>query len=161
MIYSTSITTAAKGTEKNATRTTIKITKGLIWLMEIDFPAGCVGLVHAQLFDGKYQLLPASPGKNLSGDGQLLRYDDSYLKEAAPFELTLVSWNEDELWTHNIQVRIGVASSRLFMARYLPSVGWEDFAKEMEKARAGQRALMVSQTKALLKEIEQPEDGDK
>ncbi len=153
MIYSTSITTSAKGSEETATRTPIRVTKGLIWLMEVDFPAGCVGLVHVQLFDVSYQLLPASPGNNLSGDGQLLRYDDSYLKEAAPFEITLKTWNEDELWDHTIQVRIGLVSTRLFMARYLPSVGWADFALEMEKTRAAQRVEQTSQTKVLLKQM--------
>jgi len=151
MIYSTAITTLSGGSEGSATRTIIKITKGLIWLLEVDFPAGCVGLVHVQLFDGNYQLLPASPGKNLSGDGQLLRYDDSYLKESAPFELTLVTWKEDELWDHHIQVRIGVASSRLFMARYLPSVGWADFAKELARARQTQEAQKVESIEAILK----------
>lgn len=151
MIYSTTITTQPGGSVGSAVRTTIKITKGLIWLMEVDFPAGCVGLVHAQIFDGKYQLLPASPGKSLSGDGQLLRYEDSYLKESAPFELTLVTWNEDELWPHNIQVRIGLASSRLFMARYLPSVGWKDFAKEMELERQVQREVNIEQAQEILK----------
>jgi len=151
MIYSTSITTAIKGTQATAVRTTIKITKGLIWLLEVDFPTGCVGLVHVQLFDGNYQLLPASPGKTLFGDGKLLRYDDSYLKESSPYELTLVTWNEDELWPHTIQVRIGVASTRLFMARYMPSVGWADFAVEMEKSREMQREVSLVQAQEILK----------
>ena len=153
MIYAASIRTSPGKSEATATRTPIKITKGLIWLIEVDFPAGCVGLVHVQLFDGKYQLLPASPGKTLAGQNQLLRYDDSYLKEAAPYELTLVTWNEDELWPHNIQVRIGVASSRLFMARYLPSVGWKDFAMEMEKTRQEQKDMSLLQAKELLKQM--------
>jgi len=161
MIYSTSITTAAGGSEATATRTTVKITKGLIWLMEVDFPAGCVGLVHVQLFDGSYQLLPASPGKTLSGDGQLLRYDDSYLKEAAPFELSLKTWNTDELWDHSIQVRIGVASTRLFMARYLPSVGWADFALEMEKTRQSQRKESQLQVEEILKQLGEPGEVNK
>jgi len=99
MIYGTGITTAAGGSKATATRTILRLTKGLIWLMEVDFPPGCVGLVHVQIFDGNYQLLPASPDKDLSGDGRLLRYDDLYLKEAAPFEVSIVTWNEDELWS--------------------------------------------------------------
>ena len=153
MIYTTLITAAAKGTKKTAVRTTLKINKGLIWLMEVDFPPGCVGLTHVQIFDGKYQLLPASPDKDLSGDGQLLRYDDLYLKEAAPFELVVTTWNTDELWDHTIQVRIGVASTRLFMGRYLPSVGWEDFAVEMDKARSDQQAMKTQQIKDALAQL--------
>ena len=121
--------------------------------MEVDFPPGCVGLVNVQIFDGSYQLLPASPVKTLLGDGVLLRYDDLYLKESAPYELVIVTWNEDELWNHTVQVRIGLASTRLFMARYLPSVGWEGFAKEMDKARAGQEDVKAEQTKEIIKQI--------
>lgn len=154
MIYSTLITTSAGKSKGSATRTPLKITKGLVWLMEVDFPPGCVGLVHVQIFDGSYQLLPASPDKTLSGDGRLLRYDDLYLKEAAPFELTVVTWNTDELWDHNIQVRVGMASTRLFMARYLPAVGWEDFATQMEKARVEQAAIKEAQLLEILSKIQ-------
>ena len=153
MIYTTLITAQAKGTKQAAVRTPLKINKGLIWLMEVDFPPGCVGLVHVQIFDGKYQLLPASPDMDLSGDGQLLRYDDLYLKEAAPFELVVVTWNTDELWDHTVQVRIGVASTRLFMGRYLPSVGWEDFGIEMEKVRENQKEVKRKQIQDALTQL--------
>ena len=153
MIYTSLITTTAKGSKQTATRTVMKITKGLIWLMEVDFPPGCVGLAHVQLYDGKYQLLPASPDKDLSGDGQLLRYDDLYLKEAAPFELNILTWNTDELWDHTIQIRVGVASTRLFMARYLPSIGWEGFTQQMDQARIDQEKIKQDQVKEILKAI--------
>lgn len=159
MIYSALITNTPGGTAQNPTRTVLKITKGLIWLMEVDFPSGSMGLAHVQLFDGSYQLLPASPGKTLSGDGRLLRYDDLYLKEAAPFELVIVSWNEDELWDHTIQVRVGLASTRLFMARYLPSVGWEDYTSEMNKVHEQQEALKVLQAEEILKILGEPVTG--
>ena len=151
MIYSTSITTANSKSKASATRTKLKITKGLIWLLEVDFPPGCVGLVHVQIFDGSYQILPASPDKTLSGDGRLLRYDDLYLKSAAPFELTIVTWNEDELWDHNIQIRIGLASTRLFMARYLPTIGWEDFAAQMGEVQKDQAKGKAEQVIELVK----------
>ena len=153
MIYGTGITCPVNGSKLTATRTTLKITKGLIWFMEVDFPPGCVGLVNVQIFDGSYQLLPATPEKTLLGDGVLLRYDDLYLKESAPYELVIVTWNEDELWNHTVQVRIGLASTRLFMARYLPSVGWEGFAKELDKARTGQEEVKAEQTKEIIKQI--------
>jgi len=151
MIYSASITTLAGKSKATPTRTQLRLTKGLIWLLEVDFPPGCCGLVHVQIFDGSYQLLPASPDKTLSGDSRLLRYDDLYLKEAAPFELTIVTWNTDELWDHTIEVRVGMASTRLFMARYLPSIGWEDFAAEMVKVSTAQEAQKIEQAEEILK----------
>lgn len=159
MIYTKGITTSAGGSEGNPTRTVIKVTKGLVWLMEVDFPPGCVGLVNVQIFDGGYQVLPASPRDTLLGDNRLLRYDDLYLKERAPFEFTIVTWNNDELWDHTIQIRIGLASTRLFMARYLPSIGWEGFAKEMEKAREDQEKIRQVQAEEILKILGEPVTG--
>jgi len=153
MIYATGITTAANGSKADPYRTVLRVNKGLIWFVEVDFPPGCMGLVNVQIFDGSYQLLPASPDKALCGDGVLLKYDDLYLKEAAPFELTIVTWNEDDLWDHTIQVRIGMASTRLFMARYLPSIGWEGFAIEMDSARANQEALRITQAQEILESL--------
>ena len=153
MIYTASITTTAGGSKQAATRTIIKVTKGLIWNMEVFFPPGCTGLTHVQFFDGSYQILPASPGNTLIGDGQLLRYDDLYLKEAAPFELVIVSWNEDTFYDHTIQIRIGMASARLFMARYMPSLGWEDFTRQMDQARTDQEKNKEAQAREVLKEL--------
>ena len=151
MIYSTRITTTAGKSKTTHTRTPLKINKGLIWLLEVDFPPGCVGLVHVMIYDGKYQLLPASPGITLAGNAQLLRYEDLYLKESAPYELSIITWNEDDLYDHTIQVRIGMASTRLYMARYLPAIGWEDFTKKLDKARAIEEKLKKKQTREILK----------
>lgn len=153
MIYGASITASAGGSAANPDRTTLKVTKGLIWLVEVDFPPGCAGLMNVQILDGKYQICPASVGYSLKGDWALLTYDDLYLKEAAPWELTIITWNEDELWDHTVQVRIGMVSARLFMARYMPTLAWEDFAQEMERVREGQAAQYEQQMAAIFQQL--------
>ena len=87
MIYVKTITTEANTTIDNLPETVMTITKGLIFMIEVEFPAGCTGLVHIQILDGGYQLFPATPGEFLRGDNANVRYDDTYLKMAAPYEL--------------------------------------------------------------------------
>jgi len=153
VIYSSSITTLANTAELSKADVTLKLTGGLIWLFEVDFPPGCCGLLHVQIFDGLYQVLPASVGEDLHGDGVTYRFDDLYLKQAAPFELKIRTWNNDETWDHSTQVRIGLAASRAEISRYLPLLAFEDFEKMFAESIASQEVIRQAQLEAIIKEI--------
>ncbi len=145
MIYSATIKTEANTAKVDTVNTVIRITKGLVWLVEVEFPAGCSGLAHIQIFDGKYQLFPASPGDSLHSDGAVLSFDDLYLKQAAPFQFVIKTWNLDETHPHTLQVRIGFASSEVFMSRYMPSVTWDKFNESLKLAAQEQERLRQEQ----------------
>lgn len=141
MIYSATITLQPGTTAENAVKTLLEINKGLIWRIEVEFPAGCCGLVHLQIFDSSYQVFPATPGESLRGENVIVGYDDLYLKNAAPYELTLRAWNDDEVYEHTIQVRIGMATTEAFMSRYMPSITWDRFAETMARAAEQQETM--------------------
>jgi len=153
MIYSSTITTAANTAEKSIDDTSLIITSGLIWLLEVDFPSGCCGLQHVQIFDGSYQVLPASPGESLHGDNVTARFDDLYLKQAAPFELKIRTWNLDDTWQHTVNIRVGVASSRAEMSRYMPAMAWDNFEKLLAETITNQEAIRKIQLEAALKNL--------
>ncbi len=153
MIYSASITTPANTAKGAAKKTVLKVTKGLLWVVEIEFPAGCAGLTHIQIFDGLYQVFPASPGDSLHSDGAVLSYDDIYFKTAAPFTFSIKTWNLDDTWDHTLQVRIGFASSDAAMSRYLPAMAWENFAKYLAEAQADQEKLRLEQISVITKQL--------
>jgi len=153
MIYTSTIITPAGTAEKSIRDVTLKITSGLIWLMEVDFPPGGCGLLHVQVFDGSYQVLPATPGESLHGDAVVMKFDDLYFKKAAPFELMIRTWNEDDTWDHATQVRFGVASTRAEMSRYMPAFAWEDFEKLMAEMLVSQQSLRQAQLEAAAREI--------
>ena len=154
MIFTASITTDRNTSEANAKVTDLKVTKGLIWLVEVEFPAGCCGLCHLQIFDGNYQLFPSTPGNSIHSDGAVLSYDDLYLKNAAPFYLNFKTWNLDETWSHTLQIRIGIASTEAAMSRYMPSLSWDKFTKSMTDFAAQQEALKAAQIAELSKSLE-------
>ncbi len=145
MIYMATITIPKETSETDPLRTVMEINKGLIWRIETEFPAGSVGLVHLQIFDGSYQLFPATPGESMRGDNITIGYDDLYLKKVAPFELSIKTWNDDETYPHTLQVRIGMATSEAFMSRYMPSISWKKFQVTLSQAAIEQEKIKQEQ----------------
>ena len=145
MIYTMDIDTAGKGVYPASAPlvTTIKVTKGLVYRVEIEFPPGAAGHHHVVIFDGGYQVWPSTPGQTFHGGWSIIGFDDTYLKLAAPFEFKAYSWNLDETYDHLIQVRIGMVSNEVFMARYLPTYAYDHFARVLEAQ------LKVQEEKAL------------
>lgn len=153
MIYSATITTTHGATELTATETKLIINKGLIWMIEVEYPWGCCGFVHVQIFDCNYQLFPATPGEYLKGDGILAKYDDLYFKGSAPYELIIKTWNEDETYDHTIQVRIGLATLEAYMSRYIPSMTWDKLAEMIAQIETTQEAEKERAIQTLQEEI--------
>ena len=153
MIYTATITIDANTAEVDAVRTVLRVGKGLIWRIEVEFPPGCAGLAHLKINDGLYQLFPATPGESFASDGTVIGFDDLYLKNSAPFEFTVTTWNLDEAWPHTLQVRVAMASAEAFMSRYMPSVSWDKFNKVLADAAKAQAEEKQRQIDQLAKEI--------
>ena len=153
MIYTATITIDANTAEVDAVRTVLRVGKGLIWRIEVEFPPGCAGLAHLKINDGLYQLFPATPGESFASDGTVIGFDDLYLKNSAPFEFAITTWNLDEAWPHTLQVRVAMASAEAFMSRYMPSVSWDKFNKVLADAAKAQAEEKQRQIDQLAKEI--------
>ena len=153
MIYTATITIDANTAEVDAVRTVLRVGKGLIWRIEVEFPPGCAGLAHLKINDGLYQLFPATPGESFASDGTVIGFDDLYLKNSAPFEFVITTWNLDEAWPHTLQVRVAMASAEAFMSRYMPSVSWDKFNKVLADAAKAQAEEKQRQIDQLAKEI--------
>jgi len=153
MIYTASIDTVSKTSKAKAQVTRLYVAKGLVYRFEVEFPPGCCGLLHCQVFDGSYQVYPTSRDDSFHSDARNIGFDDCYLKQAAPFEFTIKTWNLDETWDHNIQVRIAMAGSEAFMSRYMPSISWEKFQGVLAKASLEQEALKKVAIEQIAKEL--------
>jgi len=154
MIYSATITIPANTAQVDANRTLLRVTKGLLWRIEMEFPPGCSGLAYAQIFDGAYQVLPATPREGLHGDAAIIGFDDLYMKASEPFEFIIKTWNIDETWDHTVQIRLGMASSELFMSRYIPSLTMENLNKYLQDIQDSQEAVKMEQREEMFKQID-------
>ncbi len=121
MIYTANITTDAKTWKTDLKTTRITVTKGLVYKVEFFFPSGSHGMMGVAVFDGLYQVWPSSVGEFFIGEDMVIPFDDMYLMESAPYEFQVYTYNEDDTHKHMVAVRIGLVSSEVFMARFLPT----------------------------------------
>lgn len=134
MIYTKTIETESGESEHQI----LHVTKGLIYRVEVDFPAGCAGLLKVRINDGGHQLYPSSPGETFHTDGKVIAFEDTYLKFAEPFQFDVYTENEDEEYPHTIQVRMGMVSEEIFMARFLPTYTYKYFQQMLREMQREQ-----------------------
>lgn len=144
MIYTKDITTLQNTPKETPKKTVLKVTKGLIYRVEVCLPPGPCGLLHIAIFDGGFQVWPYEYGESFSGDAETISFDDVYLKGDQPYEFTIYTYNEDDTYPHWCQIRLGLVSSEVFMGRFLPSIGFAELQtvisnllKEQEALRSG------------------------
>lgn len=111
----------------------MRVTKGLVYKVEFYFPVGSAGLMGVAVFDGSYQVWPSTVGEFFVGQDQLIAFDDLYSKDSAPYELSCYSYNLDDTYEHMVSVRIGLVSKAAYIARFLPTQGYEYLEQLLSK----------------------------
>lgn len=151
MIYSANITTVKNTAQSSLKRTSIHVTKGLVYKVEFYFPSGSAGLMGVAVFDGLFQVWPSNVGQFFVSDNETIRFDDLYLKETAPYEFQVYSYNTDDTYDHVVGVRIGLVSKEVFLARFLPYKSYEYFTRLLAQM-ADERAEQARLQKELIEE---------
>ena len=148
MIYWADISTPKNTAKADAQRTPLKVTKGLVYRVEVQFPRGCAGLLYCSIYDGGYSAWPSQPGEWFRGNRNTIGFDDPYLKLAEPYEFDILTYNLDDTYAHSVLVRLGLVSQEVFMARFLPSYSWKYFKKmldEMKREEEERRKAIIEE----------------
>lgn len=153
MIYTATINTPKETFSDNKQRRSISLTKGLIYKVEIAFPPGSMGLLHVALYDGSYQLWPSTPGETFYADSYTLEFEDLHLKLAPPWEFQIETYNDDDTHGHDVQIRIGMVDKEVFMARYLPSMAYEQLVRMIAEETRKQEERRAIDLEAAIAEI--------
>ena len=140
MIYQATIKTPIILYTLHPLRTVLKVSKGLVYKIEVDFPPGPQSLLKVRIFDGGHQMWPSSPDECFKTDNYCISFDDTFLKLAEPFQFDILTWNEDDTYSHNVTVRIGMVSQDIYMARFLPSMAYEQLLTLIREEQAKQEA---------------------
>ena len=145
MIYTANITTPANTAKTDPKVTTLSVTKGLVYRVEVFFPNGSQGLMGVAVKDGLFQLWPSTIGDYFICDDATIAFEDLLEKEAAPFEFQVVTYNEDELFEHFVAVRVGLVSREVFLARFLPTKSHEYLADLLLRLATERKELEMLQ----------------
>lgn len=81
---------------------------GIVQQVDVQFPSGCVGLVHTLCRRENHQVWPTNPDSNFHSNGQTLTWQDDYELDDAPFLFRLVAWNLDDTFAHTISWRFAL-----------------------------------------------------
>ena len=159
MIYTIDITTPANTSKANLITSVLDITKGLIYQVEIEFPSGAAGLHYVALFDGGFQIYPSTNEQWFHSDNVVITFQDTYLKLIEPYKILIKTYNLDDTYEHRIQVRVGLVSKDIFLARFLPSYNYKYFQSMLENLQVEQEAQRKERLKQGLTFInsEEPE----
>lgn len=139
MIYTADISTAASTSKANAQKTVLPVSRGLVYKVDFVFPAGSTGLLYCLVTDGLHQVWPSSPGVWFRGDNDVISFEDTYLKLSPPYEFCIYTYNLDDTYNHSVIVKVGLVSSEIFMARFLPTYTYKYFIDMLDKLEAEQQ----------------------
>ena len=108
MWYVLEDTIPANTTYANRRTTEIKVSGGVLHNMIVTIPPGSANLTHLQLRKESYFILPRNEDKDISGEHINVSYSEWLVLKAAENTLTLVTWNDDDTYSHKIRMLIGV-----------------------------------------------------
>jgi len=117
--YVESLLVPARTPETKPVEKEIEIPRGMVSLWEVYFPPGCHGLVRFAVLYGEIHLFPREKGKWHRGDSETISHEDRWLTPDEPTKLRLVGWSADELYSHELQIRISVLPVEEISFRWL------------------------------------------
>jgi len=108
MNYAFNITTPAQTPETNKLKTVMKLFRGLINKVEIQFPPGPAGLLHVHINRANHQVWPANAESHYIGDDQTIVIPAKYELDQPPFQFECFTWNEDDTFDHLVIIRFDI-----------------------------------------------------
>ncbi len=84
----------------------LPIAQGTIERIDLEYPAGCCGLVGIRVINEDWQLVPWNTDQWLSSDDRTFQLPLDYAVTQPPYRLVIYGYNLDDVYNHTI--RIGV-----------------------------------------------------
>lgn len=104
MIFAQTISTPASTAAASPQSTTFPVGKGVIHRLRVAFPPGPQGLLHVQIYRGQAQIWPSRAGQSFAWDAFAFDAAEWYEVDADPLEFTVVTWNTDTEFAHQVMV---------------------------------------------------------
>jgi len=95
----------------DAIETLCLLHSGTITKFEIEYPKGCAGLVHSEVYHWDVKLWPKNEEGTFSGDDIVISFNPGFSLSKTPFELTIKTWNLDDTYSHTPRYRLEVTEA--------------------------------------------------
>lgn len=108
MFYEYALTIPANTPATALTESEVTLDVGRIVGVELQFPRGCVGLVHAAVRRELHQLWPTNPDGFITAEEARISWQEDLDFTEPPYTLTLVGYNEDDSFPHTVTFRFNL-----------------------------------------------------
>jgi hypothetical protein len=122
MYYKWERSIPANTLEAGALEEYLQLTRGTIREIHVGFPPGPAGLVHLQVRDHGWQIVPWTPLQSLAWDNYVFVLPCDYELDIEPFDLTIRAWNLDDSYAHTVFVGIALEERHHLVASMLSLV---------------------------------------
>ena len=112
MLYTADVVVSAATSEANPKTQILKIARGIISWVSVQFPSGCNGLVYCTIAHHEHQIAPSTEKMTMSGNGVPIEWNEYYECYQPPYELKIKAWSPDTEYNHTISVRVAVLPRR-------------------------------------------------
>lgn len=120
MIYSFEKTFSSGGEENVYEEMIMKLDRGLVYQIDIDFPPGSCGLLYVRILEKGSQIYPVPRNSHFRGDNKTITFQDTRIIFLPPFDWCFQGYNLDTIYDHSCTVRIGLVSNIELIRRYVP-----------------------------------------
>lgn len=108
MAYVFELSVPSGTTEQAPAKQVIDILPCIIEEVTLIHPAGCVGLVGTWFLYQSHQLYPFNAGARFKGNGASIPFKPKTEITEPPFQLTMLSFNDDDTYAHTVYAIIEV-----------------------------------------------------
>ncbi len=117
-MFDFAVTTPANTTKANSQRTELPLRMGVIDLVHVAFPPGSRGLLHVFIERGGSLLWPENEGDGFAWDNFTIVFTPKLQLEAEPFTLVAVTFNEDDTFSHQVNLRFSVLAPEVALPQH-------------------------------------------
>ena len=110
MYFEYPVTVTAGTAKVDAVVEELLLAAGAITRVDVQFPAGCSGLVHASIWRHDHQLWPVNLDNDIAGEDAIVSWPESYDLEDEPFSVTVKVWAPTTTYDHTITFRFALLS---------------------------------------------------
>jgi hypothetical protein len=86
------------------------LSAGAITRVDVQFPAGCSGMVHCSIWRGDHQLWPVNLDNDIAGEDAIVSWPESYDLADEPFSVIVKVWSPGTTYDHTITFRFALLS---------------------------------------------------
>jgi len=110
MLFEYPLTVPADTPEAEPEPLECPLAAGTVTRVDVQFPAGCSGMVHVSIWRSDHQVWPVNLDGDIAGEDAIVSWPESYDLDDDPFGFEVRGWSPGTTYDHVITFRFALLS---------------------------------------------------